>query len=92
MSKTSTKKMNIKVGNRIRSYDFHGIRDCYFEGVVTAIEGGLLNCTTTKIVHRGKERDIHPGESVFKTPKFGLGWLDNCSPKRIVKLRSKTNE
>ncbi len=58
--------MNITIGNRVRSFDFHYMRDldgprsCYMEGVVTGIEK-IRGCdryiiAVDRCIVRGKEQ------------------------------------
>ena len=71
--------MNIQIGNRVRSFDFHYMRDldgprsCYMEGVVTGIEN-IRGCDryvieVTRCVSGGKEHNDHP--SVIIPPVNG---------------------
>ena len=52
--------MAIHVGNRVRSYDFQNVRDCFVEGVVVAIERHE-GCKRYKIQ---VERKVWSGEEV----------------------------
>ncbi len=64
---------DIKIGDKVRSYDFEGRKDCYVEGVVCAIEP-LEGCdryviTTVNRVFAG-EPVYRSGELVY-TPVNG---------------------
>lgn len=61
--------MEITVGSKVRSFDFHHMRDlegprsCYMEGVVTGIEN-IGDCDryvieVTRCVVGGEEKEIH---------------------------------
>jgi hypothetical protein len=41
--------LSLAVGDRVRSYDFAGTRDCYVEGLVEAITPPLEGCARYKI-------------------------------------------
>ena len=62
--------MDIKIGNKVRSFDFHYMRDlegprsCYMEGVVTGIEE-VRGCdryviVVDRCIAAGKERSDFP--------------------------------
>lgn len=66
-----------KIGDIIKSMDFPGRTDCYFIGRVLKIQNNCLHCETIKIVVEGKEKDITPLTSVFKTPPRGEMMFDD---------------
>jgi hypothetical protein len=64
--------LKVKVGTKIRSYDFAGNLDCYLEGVVTDIKDGLFHCATTKVVWDDEELEATSPD--FRTPELGNMW------------------
>lgn len=47
---------DIKVGQKIRSYDFQSNKKYYMEGIVYDISEGLYHCRGTKVVRDGSNR------------------------------------
>ena len=77
----------IKVGDKVRSYDFAGVKNCYVEGVVVAFVK-KEDCTRYKIavkreVFDGEEcglSKIHAYPPVNGTPT-SFGKITNCVEK-----------
>ena len=73
----------VKLGDKIRSYDFAGINHCYYEGVIDSIDGGTatFTATTTKRVWDGNDIDIKSNH--FTTSLPGMGMFDDIWTDRI---------
>lgn len=76
---------DIRPGERVRSYDFGGIRTCYAEGVVEEITGPIEGCPRYKLrvetrVLDGQRIDAH--EDYVYPPVNGtpttFGGVTNC--------------
>lgn len=61
---------DIKVGDRIRSYDFEHSKRYFMEGTVSKISEGLYHCFGSRVYRDGEERD--PID--FRTPV--TSWMD----------------
>lgn len=74
----------VKIGDKVRSYDFAGITHCYFEGIVESIDGVAATFTakTTKQVWEGNEIDIR--SKYFTTSLPGMGMFDDIWTNRIT--------
>ena len=74
----------VKIGDKVRSYDFMGNIDCYFEGIVESIDGKMATFTarTTKQVFDGKELDVT--SKAFTTDLPGMNWMDDVWTDRVV--------
>ena len=73
--------MKIKVGDKIRSYDFEphiegeeGREECYCEGIVTKMDvsRSLIFFTITKRVWRGMSENIKNLNEEYSTPMLGF--------------------
>ncbi len=51
-----TPDLSIKVGDRVRSYDFAGMTSCYYEGYVDGIVNGYYKIVVARRVLDGAER------------------------------------
>lgn len=76
----------VKIGDVIRSYDFEGNMNCYYEGIVESIDGAMLTFTakTTKQVWSGKERPLEKVSKQFTTDLPGYGMWDDEWTDRVV--------
>lgn len=75
----------LKIGDVVRSYDFQGRTDCYFEGVVEIINGAMatFSARTTKQVFRGEELDLLTCSKAFTSDLPGMNWMDDIWENRI---------
>ena len=73
----------VKIGEKVRSYDFFGRTDCYFEGIVASIDGAAATFTAkvTKQVFAGEVLDVT--SKAFTTDLPGMNWLDDQWTNRI---------
>ena len=81
------KRVNeVKIGDLVRSYDFEGNMNCYFEGIVESIDGAMLTFTakTTKQVWSGKELPLEKVSKTFRTALPGYGEYDDEWTNRVV--------
>lgn len=81
------KRVNeVKIGDKVRSYDFMGNDQCYFEGVVELINGKMATFTarTTKQVFAGEELDLTTCSKAFTTDLPGMNWMDDVWTDRVV--------
>lgn len=75
----------LNIGDRIQSYDFPGVPDCYLIGDITGFHDDYIHCTTVKIVWEGEEKPIKDKNKAFRVSKPGLMMMDE-RVERIVKL------
>ncbi len=74
----------LKIGDVVRSYDFQGNRECYFEGVIQAINGTVtFTAKTTKQVWGGEELSLEKVSKEFTSALPGMNWLDDTWKNRI---------
>ena len=74
----------VKIGDVVRSYDFMGRTDCYFEGTIVSINGrdATFTAKTIKQVFGGKELDVT--SKAFTTDLPGMNWMDDVWTDRVV--------
>lgn len=74
----------IRVGDKIKSYDFPDNKNCYMTGEVVEIDEDYIYCKTTSRVFSGNV--IEHFNPTFRTPKQGLCTFDREDDPRIVKI------
>jgi len=60
---------NFSIGQSIRSYDFISRTDCFIEGIITGIEGGMIEFSVTRSISEGTEYSDRP--DTMQTPDIG---------------------
>ena len=72
IERTTEKKTNpiIKVGDKVRSYDFPTSKDCFVEGVVESIEGHPLSGTGEYLKFK-VTRKVFGGKEIFDADSIG---------------------
>lgn len=84
--------LTIKVGDRVRSYDFAGVTTVYYEGYVDGIVGGYYRILVAKRVIDGAElvdtqetifAPVNGRESIFG-PTRGVVRLDQIGTARMT--------
>ena len=80
----------IKVGDRVRSFDFEGCDDCYIDGVVESIGDKLEGCPRYKIrvqtlVFGGEVQTDHVPPYVYPPVNGTETWLGGVTAG-VVKL------
>jgi len=78
--------LKLKVGDKVRSYDFQDRTDCFFEGEVKSIneQEGTFTCKTSKQVFRGDVLDLT--SQAFTAIIPGYLWLDDDSWTNRIEL------
>lgn len=73
----------LKIGDVVRSYDFRGNKNCYFEGIIESIDGAAATfmASTTKQVWDGVE--IETKSQMFTSQLPSMNWLDDVWADRI---------
>lgn len=79
----SSKVVEVKVGDVIRSLDFAGRSDCYMIGQVLEIKDGMITCQGVSQVIEGRASS---SDRVFVTPQEGGHFMDQMYPGRITVL------
>lgn len=75
----------VKIGDVVRSYDFAGIKNCYYEGIVESINGRRATFTakTTRQVWDGVEREFETVSKKFTTDLPSMGMMDDIWTDRV---------
>lgn len=75
----------VRIGDVVRSYDFQGNKECYFEGIIESIDGAAATFTakTTKQVWAGEALDSKKVSKSFTSQLPGMNWLDDVWTDRI---------
>lgn len=72
----------LKIGDVVKSLDFVGHGDCYYVGVVTAINGdGTFKADTIKRVWMGEVDSGFPS-ATFVAPLPGLSFFDDMAEEK----------
>lgn len=75
----------MQVGSIIKSFDFPGNTECYMIGEVVGFEcdDEVIVAKAIKAVFKGKTKSIDQVD-VFRTPKQGLGMLDDIFERVVL--------
>ena len=74
----------MQVGSIIKSYDFHGLTDCYMVGRVVDVIDDFILCDTMEIVFEGESLPIKESKRKFRTVKQGLMMRDEEFQRIVV--------
>lgn len=74
----------MKVGSVIKSFDFHGLTDCYMVGRVVDVIDDFILCDTMEIVFEGESLPIKETKRQFRTVKQGCMMRDDDFQRIVV--------
>lgn len=80
----------MKIGDRVRSYDFRGVDDCYVEGVLVgyeAVDCPRYRISVTKVVWKGREEnDASLVGAIVRPPVNGTANFagEECDFVRVI--------
>ena len=77
----------VKIGDVVKSLDFVGVNDCFYVGLVTAIQGdGTFRADTIKRVWMGAVDNRFPS-ATFVAPLPGNSFFDDMAEEKGVAPR-----